>query len=690
MKINAFANRYDMTLGEGPAMVVAPDMAEAWYGRDPFESVAIEGLSDNLKIAEDGTTDGHNTLRDSTFTDSMRVDKQVPLSPLFVKDLAGRIIYIGFGPERKTNADWVKYMTDAKGDDVNPFVPLCAFPLFCRDVQGMEGRELLESVFLTKFRCLEMSMGFNGKLSGQEEDDPLVNASYLGANLYPYKLRLDTFYIDGWKLPQTQMLFARGANDGVNPAAAVKLGEQLLQLWGERHDHVDYDEWQDELGEAELERLYMNGCTLIPTFEACNGYHVVGPNFELEDYWPGRSVLGLHDVVEVRGDKSPPGTILEVIEPGYVTATTIRPAKVVISDGSGYVSPNAADPMPLVPNLNLPHQRVIDNWRATWLPTHPEHFEAPAIWGWELNVGRFMQMSGPLWDPLHYYYESVDKVLAAFEAQPLTADKPLVSVPEDMEHRFYPIVAMTGFDTFSNREYERRADKGVLPESCLKRVPKDDYAAGLGYHPLPAEFEFELDPFWFPEMHPLNRDQGVMPADVVDRIVPIIQPRVTVSVYVPTVEVPDYAEWFTDETKLFTPVEDPLLNYPQLTRYLVPDMSMEEIVHVCPVPFLGDAADKLKLPAPNWWLDEDGNQFDGPLALDELVPAIYDVLWDVRQKGVALVQFRHMLYQTNLPLYMLGWWYGWDIEQLQKSYEDWLNVPAVGDGLPPELPVGEA
>jgi hypothetical protein len=686
MKIKAFSSRYELTLGEGPAMVMPHELADDWYGRDPFEEFAAEGISENLVMPPEGTTDGHNTMRDSTFMDSMRLDKYVPISPLFVKDLTGRSIYIGFGPERKTNLDWMAYMNldgEVAEDELNPFVPLCVFPRYCRDVSEMEGKELLEQVFLTKFRCLEMSMGYNGQLSGADEDDPLVSASYVGANLYPYKLRLDTFYIDGWKLPQTQMLYARGEADGVNTADALRLGEQLLQNWNDRAAGTTYEAWMDSIDEAELNRLYMGGCTLIPTFEACNGYHVVGPNFELEDYWPGRNVLGLHDVVEVRGDRSPRGTILEVLEPGFVTANTIRPAKVIISDGTGYVSPNATDPLPLVPNLNLPHPRTIDDWRATWLPTHPEHFEAPAIWGWELNVGRFMQFSGPIWDPLHYYYESVDKVIAAFEANPVSNDKPLVSVPEEMEHRFYPINAMKYFDTFSAKEFNRRVAKRVKPQSCLLRVEKDDYSAGLGYHPLPPEFEFEIDPFWFPELHPLNREHGLVPPEISDRIAPVIQPRVTISVFTPTIDVPSHAEWFKDENELFTPVEDPILNYPQLTRYLIPDMDIESIMSICAVPYLGDIGEKIKLPAPGWWLDDDGNQLDGPLQLEEIVPAAYDALWDLRQKGVEIVQFRHMVYQTNLPLYMLAVWFGWNIDRLQEAFEEWLKEPKPEDVTAP-------
>ncbi len=677
MKIKAYAARYDMTKGESPILLIDTDVSDEWFGREPFEGGYVEGVSANLLMPAEGTTDGHNLMRDSTFIDSMRLDKNVPLSPLFVKDLAGRTVYIGYGPERKGNHEWSAYAVDVDKiakEDLNPFIPLVTFPRFCRDASVMEGEDLLEQVFLTKFRCLEMSMGFNGQISGAGEDDPLVSASYLGANLYPYKLRLDTFYIDGFKLPQTQMVYARGMQDGVSPVQARKLGHKFLQQWAERDVSVSYEGWLESLSDDRIEDLFQSGCSIIPTFDACNGYHVVGPHFELEDYWPGRAVAGLHDVMDVRADKSPAGTILDVLEPGFVTSDFVKPAKVVVSDGSGYVSPNAADPDPLVPNLNLPHSRTIDDWRATWLPTHPLHFEAPAIWGWDVSTGRFMQVAGPVWDPLHYYYESVDKVLGAFDAYPLKNDrKGLVPVPAEMEDRFFPIVPMKGFDTFSNTEYLRRLEASVLPQSCLKRTRDDMVSAGLGYHPLPAEFEFELDPFWFPELHPLNRGQGFAPQDVEARIVPVINSLITVSVFTPTVDVPEVASWFTDEEKLMTPVPNALTNYPQLARYLIDDAELEAIVQMCPMPFLGQVNDGLLAkPSTLWWVDENGVQLDGPSALEDVIPGVHDELWDIRQTGVELIKFRHMVYQTNVLLYMLAWWYGWSVQQLEISMEEWV------------------
>ncbi|TKW60413.1 MAG: hypothetical protein DI628_05720 [Blastochloris viridis] len=682
MKIKAYSSRYDMTFGENPTVLINADSAEDWFGREPFESSNSQklhqGISQNLLMDPDGTTDGHNLMRDSTFMDSMRVDKYVPLSPLFVKDLSGRTVYIGYGPERKGNFEWDAYFVDVEKvskDELNPFIPLVTFPRFCRDATTMEGEELLEQVFLTKFRCLEMSMGFNGKISGSDEDDPLVSASYLGANLYPYKLRLDTFYIDGFRLPQTQMVYARGMQDGVSPVQARKLGQKFLQQWAERAVDTSYEDWFEKLGESRIDDLFMSGCTVIPTFEACNGYYVVGPNFELVDFWPGRAVSGLHDVIESRADKSPAGTILDVLEPGFVTADYVKPALVIVSDGTGYVSPNASDPDPLVPNLNLPHQRVVADWRATWLPTHPLHFEVPALWGWDIDTGRFMQIFGPLWDPLHYYYESVDKVLAAFNKTPLNENRNgLVPVPEDMDQHFYPIIPMTGFDTFSEAEYIRRSNENLLPRSCIKRITSNEYSAGLGYHPMPAEFEFELDPFWFPDMHPLNRDHGIAPEDVNNRISPVINPQITVNVFKPTVDAPPEVTWMADDTKLMTPLADPLTNYPQLTRYLLPDTDIDIIMNLCPMPYLGAPDEELlNKPARLWWRDEDDKQFDDPHVLEDVVPGVHDALWDMREQGVALVKFRHLVYRTNLPLYMLAWWYGWGVQQLELAMEDWVQ-----------------
>lgn len=686
MKITALSSLYRMRVGEWPRL----PMNEAFWARDPFDDTRFADVSDNLMIPDYGNIHGHNVMTDTTLLDAMRVDQEVPVSPLFARDLCGRVVYLGFGPEEKDNFEWIAYMPPLGEDgkvapeDFNPMAPLVVFPRYCHDALGMEGHELLENVFLTKFRCLEMSLGYNGLPSGGDEED-LVAVSYLGANLYPYKLRVDSFYTDGFRLPQTQMVFA--LREGINPAAARKVGDDMLEAWQAREPGQSYEDWLVEMGgEDRVGRWYRHGCTLIPTFEACNGYCVVGRNFEIEDYWPGRAVLGLHEIVERRPHKAPEGTILQVVTPGYVTATVIRQARVIVSDGSGYVSPNAVDPLPRVPNMSLPHPRSLADWRTLWLPTHPEHFEAPAIWGWDLTTGRFLQLMGPLWDPLHYVYESTDMILGAFESfRPSEANRFFVPVPDAMHDRFYPLVPLKGFDVTSVPEQQRRVQEGCLIRSSLKRVATDTLTAGAVYHPMPAEFEFELDPFWFPELHPLNRDQGFCPEELLPRIVPVLLPTVTVGDYVAAVEAPDTLPWLRDEERLFTPQNDVFANYPDLARYLVTDTPVDDIMKISPIPFLSDPGEVLLKPPADWWKDDDGAQLDTPAALEELALGIYDSVWDARQNGVELVRFRHALYRNNMPLYVLGWWYGAYVPLLQTMLVDWLGLADQG-----EAPAGEA
>jgi hypothetical protein len=691
VRIDALAARYDLRRGEFPDLRM-PDAESylAWFGRNPFKPEKVAGVSPNLVMDPRGTLDGHNLIYDGNILDALRLDNGVPISPLFVRDLAGRVIYTGYGPERKTNFEWAQYPAQTNADgmiaesDINIFIPLCVFPLNCRDVAKMAGEHLLEQVFLTKFRCVEMSLGFYGLRSTGEEDNDLVAITYAGANLYPYKLRPDTFYIDGWKLPQTQMLYARGEESGVDAVRAVELGDKFLEDWKGREAGVTYEDWlEKQYGKHEMERLYENGCTIIPTFEACNGYNVVSREFELADYWPGRAVLGLHDVVERRADKAPEGTILQVLTPGYVTAHIVVPAQVVVSDGSGYVSPNAMDNIPFLPNLALPHQRMIANWQACWIPTHPAHFEAPAIWGWEPRTGRFLQLSGPLWDPLHYYYASVDEILVAYE-QPLEQDKNrwLVPVPEHMHNRFYPVVPMSGFDTMSAKEMQRRKDEKLLPRSSLKRVERETVTAGLVYHPLPAEFEFELDSFWFPDFLPANRSEGPCPPDLLEQLIPMLTPRVSVKSYAMSIDAPEDAPWLTDEAMLIEPAPEAIENYPHLTRYVAEEMEIEEIIKIAPVLYLGDMSDLLEKPTEQWWVDADDKPLDSTAAIAQLANGVRESLWMMRLQGADWVRFRHLLYQTNLPAYTFAWWNCTSLSGLLQMF-DTLTSDEPVDGNQP-------
>lgn len=656
----------------------------AWFMQNPFADTRdLANLSSHLTLPEAGIVHGHHTMTDSNFWDGCFVAREVPISPLFARDLAGRAIYLGYGPEIKDNDEWEAYQVppgaDGKipEDKFNPFIPFIVFPRHCRDMEQMEGAELLEEILFCHFRPLEMATGYHVVISGAGEDNEPLAPTYNGANLYPYKLRLDSFYPDGYRLPQTQMLFARGWTQGIDESRAEVLGQNLLKSWNEREPGTSYEDWFAAKGEEEFESLFQRGCTLIPTFEAHNGVAVVGRDFELQDYWPGRAVVGLHEVLEFRPDQAPRGTIIQVVAPGYITATRVVPAQVMVSDGSGYVSPNAADPLPLVPNLNLPHSRTVPNWRSCILPTHPQHFELPAIWGWEPESGKFLQISGPLWAPLYYFYSCTDRIIDAYDfPEEWDSENPaLTPVPPELKGRFWPIVPMPGFDTFNLEARDARREQGSKLRTILARVETPASTAGVAYHPLPMEFEFECEPFWFPELHPLNRQHGLVPEDLAERIAPVISPKVAPQEFIDSVTGTDMfrASWLKEPARMGLPHEDVLQCYPHLVRYLIEDLEIKEIMRLSAVPILSDLGETIKKPAVHWWADNDGTELDTPQALEQIAPGLHDALWDVRERGVELVKFRHMLYQTNLPLYILSYWYGASPELMQSMLENWIT-----------------
>lgn len=680
LRIEAKAMVYDATTG------LVPDMLEGdvFWSVYPFGAATTrKNVSQEWQTALSGSTSGHNLFYDDNITALLRVDGAVPVSPLFVKDLAGRMIYIGYGPESKGLDEWGAYA--GMGIENALDVTLSVFPRRCRDVKGnMPGWELLENVFLIKFRNLDMAMEEGMPASGASL--PMVGA-YTRANLYPYKYRLDTFYVDGWKLPQTQMLYARW--DGVSAAKAQGLGTGLLDRWEKRPANQSYEQFVEACGgEKWIEELFEQGCTLIPTFEACNGVNVVSQQFELEDFWPGRMVSGLHEMVKAVANKAPRGTILEVLSPGYVTQDTIVPAKVIVSDGSGYVSVNNDDPLPLVPNLFLPHQRTVDVWGSTWVPTHPSHFEDPALWGWDVaGTGRFLQIEGPLWDPLHYYYSCMDVVYEAVK-RPMNFEdnRWLVPVPEEMQNRFYPVVPMKGFDTISEESWRRRRERQSLPFSCVTRMRDGMESATIGYHPLPVEFEYELEPFWFPDLHPVNRRHGGPPEVMADRICPVIQPKVTMNRYLKSIDGPEDARWLRDSTLLADPSQDALKNYPFLARYTEPMMDNERFAQVATFPYLAEPSPRyLRDTAQTVWAGVDGMD-----ALESLAVGLYDAVWDMRDDGLSLVRFRHSVYRNHLTLYTAAWWYGWDVDRLLEAFNNIKQLELEGGGDVEEQPVASS
>ncbi|HEX2859716.1 MAG TPA: hypothetical protein VHP58_05930 [Alphaproteobacteria bacterium] len=545
------------------------------------------------------------------------------------------------------------------------------FPKTCRSTIGLQGVDELETVFLTRFRQLEIAQQPGLSASGGAEAEVGV---YERANLYPYKLRPDTFYIDGYKLPQTSMLFARGADEGVIATVAEKLGEDLLYKWSHRDTSKNWEKFSAEQGgEAWIEDLFTKGCTIIPTFEAHNGYNVVSTDFELTDYWPGRAVLGLHSIVEMKPSKAPPGTILEVLEPGFVTATVVRPARVVISDGSRYVSPHGNDIVPMLPNLYLPHGRTIADWNSCWLPTHPGHFEEPALWGYDiLDTGRFVQLSGPLWDPLHYYYASTDPMLRAFNT-PGSANGS-VKVPPEMLNRFYPMAAPEGFDTFDTAELQRRIQNNIYPKTAIVRHRNEKPGCDFGYHPLPSEYEYEFDPFWMPDQHPHNRGQGTCPENLLSRLAPVIIPPIGVQAYRQTLKVPEEAPWFGQEELLANASLDPVECFPQLARYVRPDLEPEQFLPLIPAPYLAQPRNELLTGTVQqvWEGMDEADDLYG------IAAALVDVLPDAKEQGLAQMRYRHYVYRTRKAFYTLACWYGLSLEDITRidTETEQVNVAA--------------
>jgi hypothetical protein len=651
--------QYAPFVGFYPGIVA--DTALGTINFSPFNQIEFKENYSRFIYSEPTLFCGHNIMESEEFPLVSDADKYIPLSPLFARDIAGRIIYLGMGPEQKTGDEWplVDIIDPMNMDDVDLEIILSEvlFPRHCRSTIGMEGADELETVFLTRFRNLEIGLTEGQPASGGT--DPEVGV-YERANLYPYKLRPDTFYIDGYKLPQTNMLFARGEDEGIHPAAAQKLGEALLEKWQRRDTSKTWEKFfDDQGGETWAEDLFAKGCTLVPTFEACNGYNVVNENFELTDYWPGRAVLGLHSVEGSKPSKAPIGTILEVLQPGFITARIIVPARVVISDGSGYVSPNGSNPAPLLPNLHLPHTRSISQWGACWLPTHPGHFEAPALWGYDvLDSGRFVQVSGPLWDPLHYYYSCTDSILGAFDKPDSAGTTP--PVPQTMINRFFPIAAPEGWDTFDAAELERRSAKNIYPRTAIVRHRNGKPGCDFGYHPLPLEYEYELEPFWMPDLHPLNRGHGLCPDDILQRLAPVIIPPIGAEPYRRSLKVPEDAPWFTDENLLASPSVDPVECYPQLARYVLPDIDPRQWLPLFPAPYLAEPRrEMLFRSAQELW-----EGMDEAEDLQAIAPGLDDVLHDAKEEGLALMRYRHHLYRTKKILYKLGWWYGLNVDEL--------------------------
>ncbi len=607
-----------------------PHMKVSW----PFYSGLLKDLSlVNKKQPETG----NNSMISAEFGRGTQLEHLIPVSPTLVRDLAGRVVHIGYGPEIKTEEEWQRAERSI------------LFPRFC-SVSSEE-----PDTFLTSFRTLDMSLDMGAKRSGSPQVPRFLR--YKNPNLYPYKLRLDTFYADGWRLPQTEYLFVK--SEGLTLTETESSAAEFFSKWDER-GNLTYEQWHEKYdGDSWFDRLFEKGATVIPTVEAYNGFNKVSADFDLEEFWPGRAVSGLHTVIGMEPSDAPKGTILEVKRPGLAMSRRIEPAQVVVSDGSGYKSPHVEDPEPYLPDLRLPHTRCVAKWGACHLPTHPSHFEEPALWGWDNKTGKFLQLSGPLWDPLHYYYKSVDEVVRAYNA----AGSDRVSVPEHMQFKFFPIAVMNGYDVLDDKVYNSRVEKGIAINSSVRRKPLEENSSTLGYHPLPLEYEYELDNWWFPELAPQHRlDESSPPAALSNRLLAVIRSNVSPSYYAKEVE--DQVSWIKDLENLKIATGRPIEDYPFLVRYLGSENDLTKIsewvnLHL---EHVSDAV--LESSAHQLWPNDSAEK------LDKISPGFYTALMDMRSKGVELMRFRHKLYRENPSLYYAAYWSMLSIDELINELKE--------------------
>ena len=637
---------WDLMYGEHPNNAFDPELFKVG---EIFSKTNNSKLRDSLTSSSVPLTyceDGHNLMADHSTADHLNIDIKTPISPIFVRDLAGRTIYIGYGPEKKARVEW--------GLDNK-----VTFPRGCFDVtESIKGSELIENVFLTRFRTLDMTLEYR-PLTLEEENLPSVEF-YNKANLYPYKLRLDTFYQDGWRLPQTQMLYVKP----VEPTTAKMAADELINKWNSFENKDDYESFYDKNGGEEwFETLFEKGCTVIPTVECFNGFNKVDENFELEEYWPGRAVEGLHEVVERLPNSSPEGTIIKVIEPGFMLANKIKPARVVVSNGAHYVSRHGVQEKHY-PNLNLPHTRTISKWGVCWIPTEPSHFEHPAIWGWSEASGRFLQLEGPLWDPLHYYYQSVDEVVRAFK-EPYNGDKNIAEVPEHMKNRFYPVSEMHGFDYINPDVKENREAHNISPDSAISRFVMDSPTVNIGYHPLPLQFEYELDSWWFPALAPNKRITNVCPSNLSSKLVGIIHSTVSVDDYLMSANNEKERKRLNRANMLANSQSNALLDYPFMIRYRGDEVNFINIIDM--QPFFLDLKSQLSTTAS---LESFGDEVTK--ALDGKAPRLISAINSFKESSKEFAKLRLNIYENNLQLYISSLWKSTFPERISDAHKQYI------------------
>lgn len=609
-----------------------------------IDEVSQEIADSDFAVKPIGDIEGHMMVLDSTNSEVIKSNSATPIMPNYVRDLAGRVICIAeCFPTQKESSRTKKFPKSAflVDDKIDP-------------------NSLLENVFFSNFRTLDMSPEVREYYQG---DDLKKFSVYESANLHPYKLRVDTFYQDGWKIPQTEMLFSMKQEDAVKLQARI---DEFEKKWEEFLDKHNYEAFYESVGgEQYFEDLFKDGVTLIPTLEAYNANPVVDYDFNLVDYYNGKFVAEFHEVHSYIDSDLPAGTIVSVVEPGYVTEYRVKQAKVVVSNGSQFESKHN-DPDPLFPDLRLPHQRTSSKWGDVFIPTHPKHFETSAIWGWDAKTGLFMQEKGPIWDPLHYYYASVDEIIEAYDDTVLAENYWHIEVPSEMKHKFYPVIPFEGFDILDIAEREDRIEHRVRPVTMCKRYTENVFSANIGYHAMPPEFEYELDSWFSPELSPVKRVMLEVPLNIRDKIADPILCNVPAKLYLSRQN--EIAKtnpyWVNDISYLNDSTGEFKKDYPYLSRYYDNLTSKVRVSAMSNLYVFVDDVDLKMLRT------EYVSGLRLPPQIDEAIRDFNLAYYDLKDKSFIRIKNRVDLYEKFYDEYVMSSWNSSACEDMSYMLKD--------------------
>jgi hypothetical protein len=589
-------------------------------------------LDSRFAVTPAGDIFGHMMIEDNTTTSALNVENKYPIMPNYVRDLAGRIICIA------------ECFPNQKESVKNKLFPQGAF---CID-EKFEGYDLLENVFFSSFRTLDMSPSPAYNMHSGEED---FIFTYNNPNLHPYKLRVDTFYQDGWKLPQTEMLFVKKPENILNTDRYIA---EFLKKWEKSENKHDYEAFYEECGSEEyFNELFENGVTLIPTLEGYNADAIVDREFNLVDYHQGKYVAEFHDMQDYADSDLPAGTIVKVLEPGFLAYNELKKAKVLVSNGVHYESPNKQDPDPLYPDVRLPHSRTSAKWGDLHIPTHPKHFEHSSIWGWSAKSGMFLQEKGPIWDPLHYFYESVDLIIHYYQDDVMEDNRWLFEVPKEIKTRFYPVIPFAGYDILDSFEKQDRLEYIARPYTLCKRYDDEIFTANIGYHPMPPEFEYEIDPWTVPDLAPMNRVMVEVPLNLREKIASVVQCNIPSKKYLKVQNENSEGNpyWMYDANTVSNSSGVVMQDYPYLARYLE-NLTSKSRVKVLTKPFL-DAYFKVDT---NLLLSEYISSISVPNSIDEEIRDITVAFYDLKEKSFNRLKNKNQIYNNYYDDYVMGYW----------------------------------